>query len=111
MESYTDNEILEATKRLYSMIAESNPATRKKDCKYLNIYKDKGHYDGKYCLATTHKKCTKTCPFFEPTMMAKFRVLLMQNIEYRQRMQEQAMEITSLNAKVQFLRQELQEKD
>ena len=97
MAQYSDDEILHATNQLYKQIADSNSATRKADCKFLNRYKD--FSDGKYCLATTHKRCSKTCPFFEPTIMAKFRTLVMNDMEWRQ-------QVMRLKARIAILESE-----
>lgn len=111
MAKHTDNEVLEMTNELYQQILADSPNRKKEDCKFLS------HSPGRYCNASTHTNCNK-CELFEPTIMAKFRRLLINTVELKDEIDRKVKTIRDLRETIfqqvetiSYLRAELELRD
>ena len=72
MAKMSDSEVLAYADKLCKMVTADSPARKKEYCKFISHSKDR------YCNASTHQNCNR-CRFFEPTVMARLRVLVEEN--------------------------------
>lgn len=72
MARMSDSEVLAYADKICKMVTADSPARKKEYCKFISHSKDR------YCNASTHQNCNR-CRFFEPTVMARLRVLVEEN--------------------------------
>ena len=93
MARMSDSEVLAYADKICKMVIADSPARKKEYCKFISHSKDR------YCNASTHQNCNR-CRFFEPTVMARLRVLVEENTNLQK-------ENNSLTKKLNCISEEL----
>lgn len=73
----SDSEVLAYADKICKMVTADSPARKKEYCKFIS------HSQDRYCNASTHQNCNR-CRFFEPTVMARLRVLVEENANLKE---------------------------
>lgn len=73
----SDSEVLAYADKICKMVTADSPARKKEYCKFIS------HSPDRYCNASTHQNCNR-CRFFEPTVMARLRVLVEENANLKE---------------------------
>ena len=89
----SDSEVLAYADKICKMVIADSPARRKEYCKFVS------HSPDRYCNASSHQNCNR-CRFFEPTVMARLRVLVEENTSLKD-------ENNRLSKKVDLISEEL----
>ena len=89
----SDSEVLAYADKICKMVIADSPARRKEYCKFIS------HSPDRYCNASSHQNCNR-CRFFEPTVMARLRVLVEENTSLKD-------ENNRLSKKVDLISEEL----
>lgn len=89
----SDSEVLAYADKICKMVTADSPARKKEYCKFIS------HSPDRYCNASTHQNCNR-CRFFEPTVMARLRVLVEENTNLQK-------ENNSLTKKLNCMSEEL----